>query len=171
MPRPAPTEFGPFYTDYIALVPENDILPAMASQLDEMLALLRSVSEAESMVRHAPYTWSTKEVVGHLIDGERIFTYRALRFAREDATPLPSFDENPYVTSGAFDRLPLAALVEEFDMVRRASLALFRNLPAEAWNRRGVANKAEISVNAVAYIVVGHVRHHGGILRKRHGRA
>lgn len=171
MPRPAPTDYASFYAGYIALVPEDDILPAMASQLDDMLALLRSVSEAESMVRHAPYTWSTKEVVGHLIDGERIFTYRALRFAREDPTPLPSFEENAYATSGAFDRLPLTALIEEFDVVRRASLALFRNLPADAWTRRGIANKAEITVNAVAYIVVGHVRHHGNILRKRHGRA
>ena len=171
MPRPESTEYASFYASYIALVPEDDILPAMASQLDEMLALLRSVSEAEAMVRHAPYTWSTKEVVGHLIDGERIFSYRALRFAREDATPLPSFDENPYAKSGAFDRLPLTALVEEFDVVRRASLCLFRNLPADAWTRRGIASNAEITVNAVAYIVVGHVRHHGGILRKRLGRA
>src|SRR5262245_28850611 len=171
MPRPAPTDFGPFYTGYVDLVPEDDILPVMAKQHNEMLALLRRISESESMVRHAPYTWSTKEVVGHLIDGERIFTYRALRFAREDATPLPSFDENPYVTSGAFDRLPLTTLVEEFEAVRQATLCLFRNLPAEAWNRRGTANNAEITVNAVAYIVVGHVRHHGGILRKRHGRA
>lgn len=171
MPRPAPTDFGPFYTGYVNLVPEDDILSAMAKQHEETLMFLRSISEADALVRHAPYTWSTKEVVGHLIDGERIFTYRALRFAREDPTPLPSFEENAYATSGAFDRLPLATLVEEFDVVRRASLCLFRNLPAEAWTRRGIANNAEITVNAVAYIVVGHVRHHGGILRKRHGRA
>ncbi len=171
MPRPAPTDFGPFYQGYISLVPEDDILPAMAAQLDETLALLRGISDAESMVRHAPYTWSTKEVVGHLIDGERIFTYRALRFAREDMTPLPSFEENAYAKSGAFDRLPLTTLVEEIEAVRRASLCLFRNLPAESWARRGVASNAEVTVNAIAYIVVGHVRHHGAILRKRLGRA
>lgn len=171
MPRPAATEYAPFYAGYIALVPEGDVLPAMAAQLAEIVTFLRGVSEADAAVRHAPYTWSTKEVVGHLIDGERIFSYRALRAARGDGTPLPGFDENPYVAAGAFDRLRLTELADEFEAVRRSTLWLFRNLPADVWDHRVTANNAEITVRALAYIVVGHVRHHGGILRKRFGEA
>ncbi|CAN5211467.1 DinB family protein [soil metagenome] len=167
MPRPVPGDYGEFFANYIALVPEEEILAAMAVQLDEMLSLLSSVSEAVSLVRHAPYTWSTREVLGHLIDGERIFTYRALRIGRGDKTPLPSFDENTFAVAGTFDRIPLKDLIHEFDSVRRASLSLFRHFPEEAWTNRGIVSGHEIATRALAYITVGHVRHHGAILKKR----
>src|SRR5687768_3417258 len=106
MTRPDPSEHAPFYGSYVELVPEEDVLGAMESQLGEVLSLLCKVPEAEAIVLHPPYTWTIKQVLGHLIDGERIFAYRALRFARGDATELPGFEENDYAREGEFDRLP-----------------------------------------------------------------
>jgi hypothetical protein len=165
--RPEPTEYAPAVASYVALVPEDDILAVLDSQGEEMIGLLRAVSEEQGGVRHPPYTWSIKEVVGHLIDSERIFAARALRFARADTAPLPGFDEQPYVHVAGFDRLPLAALVAELEAARRSHVWLFRNLPAEAWPRTGVANGHEVSVRALAYILAGHARHHTAILRRR----
>jgi hypothetical protein len=167
MQRPATTEYAPVYANYIALVPEDDILAALEEQSEQMFGLLRAVPEAQGGVRHPPYTWSIREVVGHLTDSERIFACRALRFARGDATPLPGFDENAYARVAAFDRLPLADLVSELETARHSHLWLFRNLPAEAWLRTGVANGHVISVRALAYVLAGHARHHTGILRQR----
>lgn len=167
MQRPGSTEYAPFYGTYVNLVPEGDVLAALEGQLTDMLALLRAVPEEQGNVRHAPYTWSVKEVVGHLIDGERVFGYRALRFARGDTTPLSGFDENEYARVANFDRLSLGDLVSELETVRRSNLWLFRNLPAEAWARSGEANGNPVSVRALAYILVGHGRHHTAILRKR----
>jgi hypothetical protein len=171
MQRPGSTEYAPYYGKYLALVPEDDILAALEAQLEETLAVLRPVPEAQGNVRHAPYTWSVKEVVGHLTDTERIMGYRALRFARGDATPLPGFDENPYVRAAEFDRALLRELVAEFEAVRRSHLWLFHGLPPAAWSRRGEADGKAVSVRALAYIIVGHGRHHTGILRQRLSRA
>jgi hypothetical protein len=170
MARPGPSEYALHYGNYIRLVEEEEIVEAMRSELARTLDLLGDVPEEESLVRHAPYTWSAREVVGHLIDSERVFGYRALRFARGDATPLPGFDENAYATAGSFDRCSLASLRDEFDFLRRSHLGLFSNLTEEAWDRRGTANNAEITVRALAYVLVGHERHHVAILRKRLGR-
>ncbi len=167
MSRPEPTEYAAFYETYISQVPETDILPAITTQGHEFLQFLRSIPESAGSVRHAPYTWSVKEVLGHLIDCERIFAYRLLRFARNDQTPLAGFDENSYVPAGHFDEVPLTDLVSEWEAVRAATQALLQNLPAEAWARSGDANGNLVSVRALVFILVGHVRHHGAILRKR----
>jgi hypothetical protein len=169
MHRPGPTEYDPYYGKYIALVPEGDILAALEAQLGETLALLRPVPEDQGGVRHPPYTWSVKEVVGHLTDSERVFGYRALRFARGDATPLPGFDENAYARAADSDRCSLSDLVSEFEAVRRSHLWLFRGLPASAWAQVGEANGSAVSVRALAYIIAGHGRHHTAILRRRLG--
>lgn len=170
MPGPDPSEYAPYYGKYISLVDEQDPIEAMRSELARTLELLGGILEVDSLIRHAPYTWSIREVVGHLIDSERVFGYRALRFARGDSTPLPGFDENAYAAAGAFDRCPLASLRDEFAYLRRSHLELFANLPNEAWDRRGTANGAEVSVRALAYILVGHERHHVSIVRKRLGK-
>jgi hypothetical protein len=169
--RPGADEFAPYYLSYLRLVPEEDILPVLASENAATAALLRGVSDEDALRRHPPHTWSVKEVVGHLIDSERVFAYRALRIARGDETPLPGFDENAYAPAGEFDRRPLANLVEEFAVVRRSSVLLFTGLPDAAWSRRGVANNNLISVRALAYCLVGHERHHMGIVRGRLGAA
>jgi hypothetical protein len=165
--RPEPAEYSPANGTYIALVPEADILAVLEGQLEEMLALLHGVTEEQGNTRHPPYTWSVKEVIGHITDAERVFGYRALCFARQDPTPLPGFDENAYVQSAGFDAYRLRDLVAEFEFLRRSHLCFFRGLPSAAWQRRGVANGNPVSVRALAYILAGHARHHGTILRQR----
>lgn len=167
MARPATDEYASHYSTYVVLVPENDIVTAMRSELAQTLAVLSSTGEADASVCHTPYTWTIKQVVGHLTDSERIFGYRALRFARGDTTSLPSFDENHYAQLAGSDQRPLAALAAEFEAVRRSHLCLFENLPDLAWNRRGLAGNNEISVRALAYAIVGHERHHMSIVRQR----
>lgn len=165
--RPTPAEYASFYEPYVAQVPEDDVLGALREQLDDTLRLLAGISEDESLVRHPPYTWSTREVVGHLIDTERVFGYRALRFARGDATALPGFDEGLYARNSGADRTPLAELAEEFAALRKSHVQLFKHLDEEAWSRGGEANRNPVTVRALAYLIVGHVRHHAAILRKR----
>jgi hypothetical protein len=167
MSRPEPTEYAPYYEKYIALVPENDILNAMISAAETGLAFLAGISENNASICHPPYTWTIKQVVGHLTDSERVFGYRALRFARGDSTPLPGFDENAYAKAIQFDDIPLPDLLDEFADLRRSHVAFFEHLSDEAWQRRGTANNAAVSVRALAYILIGHERHHASILRKR----
>ena len=131
--HPEPTEYPPYYEKYISLVPRGEILATLEQQLETTLSLLRSIPEARGNSRYAPGKWSIKELVGHLIDAERIFAYRALRFARCDQTPLASFEQDDYIREAAFDECQLADLVAEFEHVRRANLYLFRYLPAAAW--------------------------------------
>lgn len=171
MRRPEPTEYAGFFAGYVSLVPEPDPLPLLAAQLDEVLALLRTVSEADASVLHAPYTWTFKEVIGHVADGERVFGYRALRFARGDATPLPGYDEALFAAHAESNRLPFAEVVADWEAARRANVSLFGTLPDAAWARGGVANGAYLSVRALACIIVGHTRHHLNILKARLGRA
>jgi hypothetical protein len=167
MSRPDTTEYADFYRGYVSLAPEVEILPTLRTQLTDEFALLKNAPEAEFSRRHPPYTWTIKQVLGHLIDAERIFGCRALRFARGDAAPLPGFDENPYVELGKFDQRSPADLLAEIETVRRSHLFLFENLTDDAWDRRGIASGNEVSVRALAYIMVGHVRHHLAIVRKR----
>jgi hypothetical protein len=167
MPRPDTTEYAAAAGKYVALVPEDDIVPALEKEIEATLALLRSVPEKEACVRHPPYTWSIKQVAGHLIDCERVMGYRALRVARGDATPLAGFEENDYARAAESDRLPLGELAAEFEALRRSHVWLFRHLPDAAWARRGVANNSEVSVRGLAYMLVGHERHHTAIVRRR----
>jgi hypothetical protein len=167
MARPDLDEYASFYVNYVALVPEEDILAALRSESAATRAFLDGVPEDQAGRKHPPYTWTVREVVGHLIDTERIFGYRALRIARGDETPLAGFDENAYAVAAESDRRPLADLAAEFEAVRLANLAFFAGLPEAAWSRRGVANGNPVSVRALAYMLVGHERHHGTILRRR----
>ena len=166
--RPDASEYAPYYEKYISLVPAGEVVATLSEQLDETLALLRGLSEEQAGARYAPDKWSIKEVVGHVIDTERIFSHRALRFARNDQTPLPGYEQDDYVRAAGFDRRTLADIASEFEHVRRATLALLRSLDAEAWLRRGVANNNEVSVRALAHIMAGHVVHHMQIIRTRY---
>jgi len=167
MTRPKPTEHAPYYANYVAQVPESDVLAVLDAQAAEVDAVLHRIPEAQAGILHSPYTWTIKQVVGHLIDAERVFAYRALRFGRGDAQALPGFDENVYARSGEFDRHPLKDLAAEFAAVRQGTLHLLRHMPEGAWPRTGVANGAPASVRALAFIIAGHTRHHLGIVRKR----
>ena len=166
--QPQTNEYAPYYEKYIALVPEGDIVATLSRQLDDTLSLLRSLTEAQGDSRYAPGKWSIKELVGHIIDSERIFSYRALRFARNDQTPLPGYEQDDYVRAGNFDNRRLSDLTDEFEQVRRATLSLLRSLDDEAWLRRGAANETEVSVRALAYILAGHETHHMQIVRERY---
>jgi hypothetical protein len=166
--RPDATEYAPFYASYVAGVPEMDIVSAMRESGRELTAALSAISEARGGFRYAPEKWTIREVIGHLIDAERIFGYRALRLARADATPLPGFEENDYVRAAGSDARTIADLVEELRVVRESTVRLFVSLPHDTWSRRGVVNGREVSVRALAYITVGHGRHHLAVLRERY---
>jgi uncharacterized damage-inducible protein DinB len=166
--RPDATEYAPYYEKYVSLVPKDDVVATLSRQLEETLSTLRGLTEAQADSRYAPGKWSIKELVGHMIDGERIFAHRALRFARNDQTPLPGFEQDNYVFAGNFNNRRLSNLADEFEQVRRATLSLLRSLDDEAWLRRGVASDNEISVRALAYIIAGHETHHMQILRTRY---
>ena len=168
MNRPEATEYADYYANYIAKVPGSDVLSVLESQRLQMLQLFAGRSEREGNFRYAPDKWTVKEVLGHITDSERIFTYRALRIARGDQTPLPGFEQDDFVKNGGFNERTLAGLAEEFALVRGASLALFRSFPLEAWERRGVASQKEVSVRALAFITAGHQIHHRLILEERY---
>lgn len=167
--RPEPDEIPSHYVGYIKRVPELDPVMVCAEQIEETTALLRGLSEAAGLYRYERGKWSIKEVVGHLADVERIMAYRALRIARGDTTPLPSFDENAYVPVAKFDSRSLADLMGELRTARAATLALLRTFDAEAWRRRGTASGKPVSVRALGYMIPGHERHHVEILKTRYG--
>ncbi len=169
IPRPAADEHAPFYAGYIAAVPGDDAMAPLATQLDDTLRLVRGLSDARALHRYAADKWSVKQVLVHVSDAERVFAYRALRFARADATPLPGFDEHAWAAAAGADRRPLGDLVEELRAVRAASLALYRSLDEAEIERRGEANGWPVSVRALAWITAGHERHHARILRERYG--
>jgi hypothetical protein len=165
---PRPDEYAPYYGRYISLVQGEDILNALDQQRRQTMMLLSCREEEDGNFRYAPGKWSAKEVLGHVCDTERVFAYRALRISRADATPLEGFEQDGYVRNGPFAHRPLADLVEEFIAVRRATFSLLRNLDEAAWMRRGIANKNEVSVRALAYIIAGHELHHRRILEENY---
>ncbi len=166
--RPQPGEYDAYYQKYIDLVPQGDIRTVLRVQLTDTLVLLRAVSEQKAAYRYAEGKWSIKQVVGHLLDSERIFVYRATCVARGDATPLPGFDEVSYAETGGFDGRPLHSLLAELEASRGSTAAFFQNLPADAWARRGIANNFDVSVRALAYITAGHELHHRALLADRY---
>jgi uncharacterized damage-inducible protein DinB len=168
MNRPEPSEFADFYATYVSRVPGKDVLGVLEAQRLQMLQLFAGRSERDGSFRYAPGKWTVKEVLGHITDTERIFTYRALRIARGDQTPLPGFEQDDFVRNGAFAERTLAGLAEEFAAVRNATLALFRSFPEDAWSRRGVASQKEVTVRALAFITAGHQIHHRLILEERY---
>jgi hypothetical protein len=166
--RPQPGEYAPYYDRYICLVKGDDILDTLDQQRRQTMLLLSGRDDDDGDFRYAPEKWNAKEVLGHVCDTERIFAYRALRIARADATPVEGFEQDDYVRNGPFAQRPLADLVEDFIAVRRATLSLLRNLDEAAWGRRGIANKNEITVRALAYIIAGHELHHRRILVEKY---
>lgn len=166
--RPDVGEYAPYYEKYVSLVTSDDIVETLASQLEVTETSLRAIAEEQAGHRYAEGKWSVRELVGHMIDTERIFAYRALRFSRNDANELPGFDQDLYVDNGPYEQCRLADLIDEFISVRRSTVSLFRNLQPEAWGRRGVASQNIMSVRALAFVTAGHELHHMAILRERY---
>ncbi len=166
--RPAADEYLAYYGRYIQRVPDGDVVATLSDQIGETLALLRGLPESVATYRYAPDKWSVNEMVGHMIDTEKIFAYRALRFARADKTPVPGYEQDDYVRNSSFNSYPLSELASELETVRRSTLYFFRHLEDDAWGRRGLANNAEVSVRALAYIIAGHELHHREMLHTRY---
>jgi hypothetical protein len=167
--RPESDEYASFYARYVSLVPEGDVLELLERQVGETQALLRPLTRERALHRYAPDKWSVVEVAGHLCDAERVFSYRALCFARGDETPLPGFDEEAYTPRAGFERRGLDDVLDELGVVRQSTLMLFRGLDEAAGRRRGVANGHPMTTRAAAYVIAGHERHHVGVLRERYG--
>ena len=166
---PGADEYAQPYRDYVARVPQGNVLDQLERQGASTAALLARVIPERARYRYADGKWSVTEIIGHLSDAERIFAYRALRIARCDETPLPGFDESSYTPAGEFDRRRLAEVAREFALVRAATIALFRGFPDEAWTRRGTASNYPVSVRGIAHIIAGHELHHLEVLRTRYG--
>ena len=166
--RPAADEHSPYYARYIARVPDGNLVEQLRQQLVETTALIRGVPESRGNHAYAPGKWSIKSVVGHIADVERVMAYRALRFARNDKTELPGFDENQWAEHAGFDARTLADVLEEFELVRGATIQFAKHLTADEQERRGKANGQEVSVRALMYIIAGHERHHVALLRERY---
>ncbi|HEY2170620.1 MAG TPA: DinB family protein [Candidatus Angelobacter sp.] len=166
--RPATNEAAPYYFGYINRVSSDDILHELESQLDETLPFLRGITEEKSLCRYAPEKWSIRQMWGHVNDTERVFLIRALWFARKFETALPSFDQDIAVANAGSDDVTWARHLEEFREIRLATISFFRNLPEEAWMRKGTASGNPFTVRACAYIVAGHVTHHGAVLREKY---
>lgn len=156
----APSEYAPFYQTYVGRVPEGDILEILSGQMADTLGLFRSVPSELEEYRYGPGKWSVREVVGHLIDTERIFGFRALAFARGDATPLPGMEQDEYAAGSNAASRPLSELAAEFAAVRIATVALFRGFSDDAWGRVGIASGCSFSVRSLAFIIAGHEIHH-----------
>jgi hypothetical protein len=166
--RPDPSEYYSYYQKYVQLVPENDIVHALAIKPSATLSYLRSLPASAGNKRYAPDKWSIKEVIGHVIDIERVFGARALFFARNALGPLPGIEQDDWMKVISFGNRTLTDLADEFETVRQSHIHMFRHLDADAWVRKGVASEREFTVRAIAYIILGHERHHLDILKTRY---
>jgi len=168
MKQPKKEEYAAYYHTYVDKVPEGEIVKILKSQSDRMKRLLKNVSKKKSLYRYAPGKWSVREIIGHLIDSERVMAYRAMRFARNDQTDLPGFDENDYVRHSNYNEIKLKDLVDEFCALRKSTSIMFKNFTDEISLRGGRANGNSFTVRSMAYIMAGHVNHHLGIIKERY---
>ncbi len=166
--RPAPDEADKYYFNYIDQVPGSLVLPVLASQLGEMMALFDGISDEQSLHRYGTDKWTIRQAVHHVADAERLFVFRAFWFARGFEAPLPSFDPDIAARAAGANHLQWRTIVDDFRAVRGATLTFFRGLPAAAWDRRGIASENTFSVRALAYLAAGHAIHHNRILRERY---
>jgi hypothetical protein len=168
MTRPEKTEYDPYYETYVSLVPETDVVAALAAQPTELQDIFVALPEEKGSYSYADGKWTIKELLGHLIDGERVFAYRVHRISRGDETPIEGFEQDDYIENAFSNDRSFGDLLEEFNLLRRANLLMFNNLRDDGWARNGTASGVGVSVRALAYIMVGHVRHHVRILKERY---
>lgn len=166
--RPHQSEAGEYYWRYINCVTGDDPIIVMDSQLDEVAAIFGAISEERSLYAYSPGKWTIRQMLNHVTDTERAFAFRALWFARGFSAPLPSYDQEIAAQGAQANSVAWEDHLQEFADVRKATLSLFRNLPADAWTRTGIASDNRFSVRAMAYITAGHVNYHIGILRDRY---
>ena len=165
---PEANEYNPYYSSYVQRLKGEDILVALSEGVEEVNDLMASLTEEKLKSAYAEGKWTIKEVLQHIMDTERIFCNRALRFARNDKTALPGFDQDDYVPfSGANERNSMEML-REYNAIRQATITLFQGFSKEMLHRVGVASGSNMSVRAIAYIVTGHERHHIQVIKERY---
>ena len=166
---PTPEEYAPFYADYIQRAAQRiDVYAALSDQITELHASLDSLSDPQARFKPGPQEWSVKEVIGHLNDVERVFSYRLLRISRKDVTALPGFEQEDYVRAAGFDGYSLADLMREFEFLREANILAIGHMTDEAIDSRGTASGYTVSARALIYMMVGHVDHHIASLREKY---
>ncbi len=168
MKHPQKDEYAAYYHTYVDKVPDGDIIKILQKQSGQIIKLLKNVSKKKSLFRYSPEKWSVREIIGHIIDTERVLSYRALRFARNDQNDLPGFDENAYVRQSNYNDIKLGDLVEEFCAIRKSNVMMFKNFSDEVSLRKGRANSNPFTVRAMAYIIAGHCNHHLEIIKGRY---
>ena len=168
MNRPTETEYAPYYQNYVDQVSESDVMAVLRSEVDDLDVLLNRVPAEKETYAYAEGKWTIREIIGHLIDGERVFGYRALCIARGEQQNLPGFEQDDYMRTSPYNHIELEDLLSELRLVRLSNIAMFRSLDEETWNRVGFANNNAVSVRALAFIMAGHVRHHMKVLRERY---
>lgn len=166
--RPGADEFAPYYNGYISQTQGDDAIKLLESELKDSLHFFAAIDENKSLTAYDKGKWTIRQVLGHIVDTERVMSYRALRFARNDKTDLPGFEQDDFIRGMDFNQVPLATLLKEFELMRRANIHLFRNLQPEAWDRRGNASGKPVSVRALAFILIGHEKHHRNIVKERY---
>jgi hypothetical protein len=166
--RPTPAEYAPYYGKYISLVPDGAIVDILERQFARTLPFYQTLTADQAALRYAPGKWSIKQVIAHVTDAERVFAYRAFAFSRSESKPLPGFEQNDYVNAVDFDAKPWAAIVEEFAVVRAASVALFKGMTPEMLLRKGNASGHDVSVRACGFMVAGHEEHHVRAIRQQY---
>ena len=167
--RPLEKDYAPSYKVYIDNIKGDDINGILREQLNSISDFFKTVTEEKGNYSYAEGKWSVKEVLGHVIDTERVFAYRALCFARKEKQSLPGMEQDDYVRGGSFNKRELKDLVNEFTLVRKANLALFDSFSEDELNRRGVASDNEVTVRALIFIIAGHAMHHIAVLREKYG--
>ncbi len=168
MQRPDPTEYGEYYSLYIDQVPDGDVLEILESGVRRTVEVLADVPESWETHRYQPDKWSLREVIGHVVDVERLFSYRALSIARSDPADLPSMDQDQWAAASNAGERPLASLLADFERARASSLAMLESLAEDTWERRGLASGFEFSVRSFPYILAGHEIHHRRVLEEKY---
>lgn len=167
--RPAAGEYGSFYQSYIEKLGSGNIIEILGEQQEITSSLITSLDERQALYRYKEQKWTVKEVIGHLIDTERVFAYRALSISRNDTNELPGFDQDEYVEAASFNDRSLQNFRDEYAGQRRSTIALFSSFSKEILDRKGIANNYSLSVRAIPFIIAGHERHHLEILDNRYG--
>ncbi len=168
MNRPVETEYASYFEDYVSQVNETDVMTVLRSEIDDLDVLLNRVPADRETYAYADGKWTIREIIGHLIDGERVFGYRALCIARGETQNLPGFEQDDYMRTSPYNHIELEDLLSELRLVRLSNIAMFRTLDEEAWNRVGTANGNQVTVRALAFIMAGHLRHHMNVLKERY---
>jgi uncharacterized damage-inducible protein DinB len=166
--RPSEQEHDPAFSRYIARVPEGNLIELFRSQTQNTYHFFEKLSEEKANYSYAPGKWSLKEVLGHVMDFERVFAYRTLCIARGEEQGLPGFDENNYARTAGYNQVPLLKILQHYAHLRAATIALLEQIPDSAWVRTGTVNQKTISLRALAYVMPGHELHHGNVIAERY---